>query len=294
MRVSCQYGDSLWIFMYYIAGTDQPSPYRYCYVENASTIFFLHLTNKSDHWSPVETCAFKSAAIMNPESGVCVLTLYPMQEHESLIILPNLEIAPLDIDRLFQNTPLENWSKSFNASQSSIFVWEMSNALRYAYLFQFGGKYLDTDVWTLRNLSNLTNVAGWQDEWWICHAVFFFEKGHPFVKAILDNFMDNFKLGSWGSVGPQLVTKIHKNGTVDSSTYTLLDEDAFYPTHYMQYKMPFMPKKTSRVKKLIDDSYVLHLWHYMVVLDDGEKRYYESPPEGSFAYQFIHDGCRQQ
>lgn len=267
------------------------NPRTYCYKESKSIIIFLHVTNASEAWLPIEVCTFKLAAFHNNETGVCVLTAYPMEPHPKLTHIKNLEIAPLNFTLLFNDTPLAGWYEkhfSHDKKPSKIWMWELSDALRYTYLYKYGGKYMDTDSWTLRNLAPLQNLAGWQDGGLIANGVLFFEKGHPFIGAIMDNFTKYYWSGSWGSSGPYLVTRIHRSGQVDNSTYTLVQPHVFYPTHYSQNHYPFIASHNEAVKGMIKGAYALHLWRYMI------KKFWstdEKPPNGSFVDEMLNTIC---
>lgn len=266
------------------------NPNTYCYKETNSVVVFFHVTNATEEWLPIEVCAFKLAAIHNNDTGVCVLTAYPMEPHPKLAQIKNLEIAPLKYDLLFNDTPLSDWYEKFmlKNKRSQIWMWELSDALRYTYLYKYGGKYMDTDSWTLRNLAPLQNVAGWQDGGLIANGVLFFERKHPFIDAIMQNFSKYFSSGSWGSSGPFLVSRIHRSGQVDNTTYTLVAPHVFYPTHYSQNHYPFVASHKEAVKNMIKGSYALHLWRYMI------RKYWNAsnpPPEGSYVEEMLSTVC---
>lgn len=160
-------------------------------------------------------------------------------------------------------------------------MFELSDGLRYAYLYKYGGKYMDTDSWTLKNLVDLKNVAAWEDGNQIANGVMFFEKGNPFIEAVMENFTQLYVPGSRLSVGPPLVTSVHKTGTVDSSTYSILDTRVFYPTHWAQNHEPFLASQKQNIESAVNGSYALHLYTFFTRI------YWSNVENGSFVHDIL-------
>lgn len=142
----------------YLRLSQSPPNFTYCYKVNSSTIVFLHLTNDSDEWNDLDACAFRTAAVKNPDCGVCVLTKARMKPHPSFKWIPNIEMAPLDIDYILNGVPILDWyqARVLNETKRGRYsLWETSDSLRYAYLYKYGGRYLDSDMLTLRGFDGL-------------------------------------------------------------------------------------------------------------------------------------------
>lgn len=276
-------------------GAGVSTDYKYCYKESHSTIVFLHLTNASDEWSPLHACIFKRAAILHPAGSICVLSKIKMQQHSNLTSLSNIEFAVLDNRRIFNGTPISSWYEDYVLNEtlaSNNVVAELSDGLRYAYLYNFGGKYLDTDTLLLRSVAELRNTAGKGGPRSISNGNLFFDKGHPFIKAVLDQFMPNFQRGVWGSVGPTLVTKIHFDGLVDNSTYRLLQPYALYPMDFSDYRRPFSVDEKAKevLKSMVNESYALHLFGHMLIWNGmGDYWTNKSLPVGSFVEELCNN-----
>lgn len=92
------------------------------------------------------------------------------------------------------------WNESNFDINSNKFVKEAYDAKKWAYvsdyirayaLFKYGGIYLDTDVLVLDNLEELLEnraFVGYENPQYPFTAVFGAEKGHPFLKSILDYY----------------------------------------------------------------------------------------------------------
>jgi len=267
------------------------SGHKYCYKEN-NTIIFLQVTNESNEWTPIEVCAFKSAALLHNDSGVCVLTKGEMKPHPALSELPNLEFSELVLGRLLEDTPLEKWNNDYLKKENKFpnyFAWDLSDGLRLAYLYKYGGKYMDTDSLTLRNLAPLQNVVGGKSPN-LYNGVMFFEKGHPFIKQVLNAFSKNFKAGAYATGGPLLITLVHKSSLVDNLTYAVLEKDVFYPLLWTDLRKLYDPKEKQNVKSIINGSYAVHTWRFATNLY-GLTHFIMAPPKGSFIEEFLGNNC---
>ncbi|KAM0942263.1 putative lactosylceramide 4-alpha-galactosyltransferase [Dioscorea sansibarensis] len=119
---------------------------------------------------------------------------------------------------LFSQTPAESWFKkliqgSIDPGEVSL-AQNMSNLLRLAILYKFGGIYLDTDVILMKSLHGLENVIGAQTldvhgNWSrLNNAVMIFSKGHPLVLKFIEEFVETFDGKKWGYNGPYLVSRV--------------------------------------------------------------------------------------
>lgn len=247
--------------------------HTYCYKESPSTIVFIDLTLSSETietWLSIELCAFITAAIHNSQVGICILTIRPylLQNSLPLEILTNIDVAPLDVEEILDSPAAYKWYRDqiLNVDMASPHIFfELSDVLRYAYLYKYGGRYMDTDSWTLRTFPPLLNILAWEDEnqTTIGNGVMAFEKGHAVLDAILDNLNDRYDSNAWASTGPTLTTFV-ANNTVDNSTYSVLAPEFFYPLHWRQYQWSFDPERTEYVKNLTRNSYAFHIYGKLV------------------------------
>lgn len=70
----------------------------------------------------------------------------------------------------------------------------------------------------------------------------FFEKKHPFIKAVMDLLPESYNPQYWGSVGPALLNNVARSGRVDNTTYTILDPPFFYPVYWSSFRLVLRPE----------------------------------------------------
>lgn len=112
----------------------------------------------------------------------------------------------------------------------------ISDYIRAKVIYEQGGIYLDTDVLILDNFEKFLNnraFVGFENPEYPFTAVFGAEKGHPFVKEMLeyydslDSYSFDFKNNNTISVSDIL---INKYGCKTGNEFQILDEDiAVYP-----------------------------------------------------------------
>jgi hypothetical protein len=70
---------------------------------------------------------------------------------------------PLEPEKIFKDTPLERWAHDIEEwKKSSNYFSHVTDAMRLALLWKYGGVYLDTDAPILRNIENIRNALGVQ------------------------------------------------------------------------------------------------------------------------------------
>ncbi|KAL6133654.1 hypothetical protein ACLB2K_065888 [Fragaria x ananassa] len=141
-----------------------------------------------------------------------------------------MAIAP-DYDYLFHNTPAEAWFLGLmkgNVRPRGVSIGQnLSNVLRFALLYKFGGIYLDIDVIVLKRLSKMKNVIGAQTidlqtrNWSrLKNAVLVFDKNYPLLFMFIQEFALTFDSNKWGHNGPYLVSRGFQ-GSVEHQTMVL-------------------------------------------------------------------------
>ena len=69
----------------------------------------------------------------------------------------------LDTKTIFKGTPLERWAQNIPQYKlSSNYFSHLTDAMRLALLWKYGGVYLDTDAVLIRNIDNVRNALGVQ------------------------------------------------------------------------------------------------------------------------------------
>ncbi|XP_031484987.1 uncharacterized protein LOC116254064 [Nymphaea colorata] len=191
-----------------------------------------------------------------------------------------MALAP-DLQFLFNGTPAELWFKELrkgNVDPGEIpLAQNLSNLLRIAVLYKFGGVYVDTDVIILRSFSSLRNSIGAQSmiaetgEWRrLNNAVLVFDKNHPLLFKFIQEFSLTFDGTKWGHNGPYLVSRVASRvAGRPGFNFTILPPMAFYPVDWSRiggyFRQPATPAASRWVEaKLVhlhQETYAIHLWN---------------------------------
>ncbi|GFP94377.1 lactosylceramide 4-alpha-galactosyltransferase [Phtheirospermum japonicum] len=188
-------------------------------------------------------------------------------------------ISP-DLWALLKNTPAENWLIDIKngAKDPGKFplAQNLSNLIRLAALYKYGGVYLDTDFIVLKDISGLRNSIGAQSvdasgNWTrLNNALLVFEKEHMLVYKFIEEFALSFDGSKWGHNGPYLVSRVVNSlAKTGEYNFTILPPAAFYPVYwtrvgglFAQPKDPFGAKWVElKIRQLNGLSYAVHLWN---------------------------------
>ena len=224
----------------------------------------------------------------HPQGCLLIISRSMDSERGYIILKPLLDrgykveaITP-DLPFLVKDTPAEAWLeliKSGNRDPGDIPLSQnLSNLVRLAMLYKYGGGYMDTDVIVLKDFSELRNAIGAQSvdsvtKQWnrLNNAVMIFDINHPIVWEFLQEFTLTFNGNKWGYNGPYLVSRvIGRVGSTEDYNLTILPPKAFYPVDWVAigklYKKPEDESESRWVESQIDElsegeTYVVHLWN---------------------------------
>lgn len=185
-----------------------------------------------------------------------------------------------DLSFLFKDTPAESWFnelKKGNVDPGEIpLAQNLSNLLRLAVLYKYGGVYLDTDVIVLKKFSALRNTIGAQaaDEngnWnRLNNAVLVFDKEHPLIYKFIQEFALTFDGNKWGHNGPYLVSRVvSRIEKMPNYNFTVLLPIAFYPVDWIRisgfFRRPENPAASkwvaAKLRQLSGETFAIHLWN---------------------------------
>ncbi|XP_073526473.1 lactosylceramide 4-alpha-galactosyltransferase-like [Phyllobates terribilis] len=208
------------------------------------------------------------------DSAIGRLILNPLTDLGYRILL----ISP-DIQWLLSGTSAIEWLDGIHRGEINIgeipFPQNLSNLLRLAILYKYGGVYLDTDFIVLRKFTGLRNSIGAQrihghtGKWTrLNNAVLIFDRNHPILLAFIEEFVAGFDGSKWGHNGPLLVSRVVENGGL-LGNFTVLPPAAFYPVNWIKivglFKRPTTQAQRSwaqrKVEELKNGAYVVHLWN---------------------------------
>ncbi|XP_065637265.1 uncharacterized protein LOC112031691 [Quercus suber] len=192
-----------------------------------------------------------------------------------------LAITP-DLPFLVKNTPAEAWFEELKGGRKdpgNIPLFNnLSNLIRLAMLYKYGGIYLDTDFIILKDFSGLRNSIGAQSmdpatNTWnrLNGAVMIFDINHPLLIDFMQEFATTFNGNKWGFNGPYLVSRvIERVGNTPGYNITILPPKAFYAADWFKIN-GFLKKPENEVdsqwveRKLAElnngETYAIHLWN---------------------------------
>lgn len=215
-----------------------------------------------------------------------------------------LAVASPDFAYLLNGTPAEAWLGAVQRGRVSLgsvpLGQNLSNLLRLALLYRYGGIYLDADVVVLRPLSDLRNTIGAQamndatGDWRrLNNAVMVFDRAHQLLHEFIAEFAAAFDGSKWGHNGPYLVSRVaarlrHRSPGL---AFTVLPPRAFYPVHWSKIGGLFVAPKDrkgerwvkAKVENIKGQSFGIHLWNRESSRMEME--------EGSVIETLISDSC---
>ncbi|OEL35438.1 hypothetical protein BAE44_0003545 [Dichanthelium oligosanthes] len=212
-------------------------------------------------------------------------------------------VASPDFAYLLNGTPAEAWLGAVQrggVSPGSVPLGQnLSNLLRLALLYRYGGVYIDADIVVLRPFSGLRNAIGAQavDEatgGWrrLNNAVMVFDRAHPLLREFIAEFAAAFDGNKWGHNGPYLVSRVAARlRQRPGFDVTVLPPRAFYPVHWSKIGGLFVAPKDrkgerwvkAKMENIKGESFGIHLWN-------RESRRLQME-EGSVIGRLISDSC---
>lgn len=218
-------------------------------------------------------CLLIVSSTMDSRLGYRVLNPLIHRGYKVLPIVPNLPF-------LVENTPAEPWLKMIKngtMDPGMFFVMNLSNLIRVAALYKYGGVYSDTDFIFLKDVTGLRNVVGAQSidmvtkKWSRLNgAIMIFDKGHPVLFKFLQDFALMYDGNKWGHNGPYLVSRVvTRVSKRPGHEVNVMPPEAFYPVDWIKIERLFTrPHNRTEERwaeeimgQLERESYGLHLWN---------------------------------
>ncbi|XP_042521689.1 alpha-1,4-N-acetylglucosaminyltransferase [Dipodomys spectabilis] len=244
------------------------------------SIVFIETSERMEP-TPLVSCAVESAAKVYPKQPVAFFMkglsnatqLLPNSSYPALSLLlaiDNVFFFPLDMERLFEGTPLYAWYTHINSDKEKYWLHVSSDASRLAIIWKYGGIYMDTDIISLRPIPEANFLAA-QGSRSSSNGVFGFEPRHPFLWACMENFVEHYNSHLWGNQGPLLMTRMlrvrcrlgdfQELGDLKCQNVSFLHPQRFYPIPFREWRRYYQvwdPPHPS-----FPASYALHLWNFM-------------------------------
>uniref|UniRef100_A0A0V0HEK6 Putative ovule protein n=1 Tax=Solanum chacoense TaxID=4108 RepID=A0A0V0HEK6_SOLCH len=188
-------------------------------------------------------CLIILSRTLDTPRGVTILNPLTELAYNVVSVTPELSF-------LFNRTPVETWYtdlKKGNKDPGEIpLAQNLSNLIRLAVLYKYGGVYLDTDFIILKDFSSLRNSIGAQSvsangNWTrLNNAVLIFDRKHPLLYKFMEEFALSFDGNKWGQNGPYLVSRVVTMMSTEKYqlNFTVLPPISFYPDE-IKYKNSF-------------------------------------------------------
>lgn len=245
---------------------------------------------------PRQACAVESAALTNPDMTIYVYMALkkppgnPEMDYgeglvrhcktmEILSNFSNVYIIYDNISKHLMGTPLESLYVSGQFDNSQYSFQHMSDALRIALLYKYGGIYLDLDVIVLRSLRCLRNTAGHVfilGESSIENGLMAFDRGHKLLNFFMRLMKKTYKSNERSVIGPNGFSRAfrmmcnHSSVVINDSVYDyqcynqvrikLLNKTAFHPITYFEQKRFYVENFKQSELKTLENSYSVHVY----------------------------------
>ncbi|XP_043689773.1 lactosylceramide 4-alpha-galactosyltransferase [Telopea speciosissima] len=249
--------------------------------------FMTWISSSLESFGPRELISIESLFKSHPNACLLILSNSMDSRRGVPMLKPFLEkgfrvtAIPPNFDYIFKNTPAEAWfdrlkNGKIDPGQVSL-GQNLSNLLRLAVLYKFGGVYIDTDVIILKSFSNLRNVIGAQTlnlqtgNWSrLNNAVLIFDRKHPLLLKFIEEFALTFDGSKWGHNGPYLVSRVVSRMTGQPGfNFTVLPPPAFYPVEWSRVQSLFQSSEddvhskwvSAKLRYIRRQSMAVHLWN---------------------------------
>ena len=283
--------------------------------EHKFNIFFVETNENKTKLTSKDSCAIESAALNNPDALVFYYSKNVVIDKNLLNRYKNIQTRKLIVEDIFKNTPFFSlWKKLVIGSYS---LNHLSDALRLALIWKYGGIYLDTDIITIKSLRIILNFPGIgaYSESAANNAVIVYPKNHPFINQTMIEFTKNYNPNCFDCHGPRLITRVFNDYCKTNNLYytNLLTKkkvydkltgslnrniennlecnnmfvypiNYFYPIAWQKYGTLF--KTDSKLdKEIFIDSFGVHFWNKM------SKKDYTKSGDGSIYDYFSSKNC---
>lgn len=278
--------------------------------ESCEAKFFMTWIKPASSFGARELLSVESVFKVHPKACLIILSRTLDSIHGHRILKPFLDhgfkvkaLTP-DLQFLFKGTPAEGWFNLLRKGKKDPgeipLFQNLSNLLRLAVLYKYGGVYLDTDFIILKPLTGLRNCIGAQSmdlgyKHWtrLNNAVLIFDMKHPLLLRFINEFALTFDGNKWGHNGPYLVSRVVERlgNRPGSFNFTILPPMAFYPVDWNKIGGLLRKPKTKGESKWVEAkllqlsgaTYGVHLWN-----KQSSKLMIE---EGSVIGRLVSDHC---
>lgn len=259
------------------------------FADGCKSRFFLTWISPAEVFGARESLTVESIFHYHPDACVLLLSHAMDSVRCRRLLRPfsslGLRIAAVSPDfcHLFRRTPAEAWFSRLK--QGSVdpgdvpLSQNLSNLIRLAVLYKFGGVYVDADVIVLRSFVSLRNAIGAQSadgrtgNWSrLNNAVMVFDREHPLLYKFMEEFTSTFNGNKWGHNGPYLVSRVvarEPPAASPETNFSVLPPAAFYPVDWNRITSLFHGPMNgehrrwaaAKLDAIRRESFAIHLWN---------------------------------
>ncbi|XP_023233605.1 lactosylceramide 4-alpha-galactosyltransferase-like [Centruroides sculpturatus] len=239
-------------------------------------IFFFE-TSGASSLNIRQICAVESTARHNPSANITVFMFTSRNIKNDLL---NVHMRRMSFEEIFVGTPLEDWYFKKEWKKSKYKTHHLSDAVRYAVIWRYGGIYLDLDIVMLKPLPFTTNFVVKSRKNSLCNGIFGMQRHHSFLYDCMKNLSEEYKSDCFVCVGPRFFTKhflsycrsksVEYVEEKDNCNITILQPITVFPVPYSSWKYYFTSFKTINVLRRMKNSYMIHVWNKF---SSGKKLY---------------------
>ena len=170
----------------------------------------------------------------------------------------------------------DNLIQLFNQEifNNSLTYAQKSDIARYEILYHYGGIYVDSDFYNIKNIENLLNdinlFSGYESDDFIAIGLMGFEKNNSFLKKLILNIELNYHLYNSKNIpnqtGPVYFTNFYTNFISDFNNYKFFEPPLFY-------NYSFQNKINNQPIIFNDNNYCYHSWGYSWDLNKQHQKY---------------------
>ncbi|CAF0778614.1 unnamed protein product [Adineta ricciae] len=256
-------------------------------INSRSKIFFVQ-TSENDDLLSRHACSIESAARLHLTSLVFVLmrskTIHLKKgSFNRLQSYTNIRFVHFNEHDIYSGTTLARLNQTKRTQFIRYFaISHMSDFIRTALLYKYGGIYFDLDVIPLKNFRSLANAVALESSDGVNVAVLTFEKQHLLLDIQMDiqiMFVNQqFNSLCWNCVGPLALSDALKRVCDDNILHVhskdkchdidIQPSFVFYPITYHQIPQFFRRTESSNgINDLIRNSsvYSVHYFHHMTM-----------------------------
>ncbi|CAF1456268.1 unnamed protein product [Adineta steineri] len=248
-------------------------------------IFFVQTSENEDILSR-HACSIESAARLHSDGLIFVLMrskyiLRKSTSYKHLESYENLYIVHFNEEDIYSGTSLSRLNQTKRKQYIHYFsISHMSDFIRTALLYKYGGIYFDLDVIPLKKFHEFSNTVALETSVGVNVAVLVFVKQHLVLDLQMDiqlqTISNQFHALCWNCLGPSALTDALKD-VCDHHQLYIHQKDkcheidiqpsyVFYPIPYQQIPQ-FFRRSSDNVNYLLKNSsiYSIHYFHHMTM-----------------------------